>query len=49
MTGASIFSIIINKLRHKKKLYPIILFEVNKSLKIGFHYAILFFYLTIYL
>ena len=41
VSDTSILSIIINKLCYKKKLYPIILFEVDKNLKIGFYYTIL--------
>ena len=49
MAGASIFGIIIGKLRHKKKPCPVIWLEVDKGLEIGFYYAILLFGLTIYL
>ena len=49
IANASIFSIIIRELRYRKKPYPIILFEVDKSLKVGFYYTILFFGLTVYL
>ena len=48
MAGASIFGIIISKLCHKKKLYLIILFKINKSSKIGFYYFILSLNLAIY-
>lgn len=47
--GASILSIIMGKLCHKKKLYPIILFEIDKDLKIGFYCAVMSFDLVIYL
>ena len=40
LAGAGILGIIINELRHKKKPCPIILFEVDKSLKICFHHTI---------
>ena len=43
----SIFDIIVYKLRHKKNLCPIILFKINKDLKIGFYYTILFFSLAV--
>ena len=49
MISASIFGIIINKLCYKKKSYPIILFQVDKSLKVGFYYAILPYSLAIHL
>ena len=49
VANVSIFGIIIGKLRHKKKLCPIILFEVDKDLKISFHCGILSFGLTIQL
>ena len=41
VAGAGILEIIINKPCHKKKLCSIILFKVDKSLKVGFHYAVL--------
>ena len=41
MIGASIHSIIINKLYHKKKSYPIILFKVDKGSKVSFYCIIL--------
>ena len=41
MAGADILGIIVDKLRYEKKLYPIILLEVKKSLKIDFYYTIL--------
>ena len=47
MANTSIFDIIIDKLHHKKKLYPIILFKINKDLKIGFYCSILPFNLSI--
>ena len=47
--GISILSIIISKLHYKKKLYPIILFKIDKSSKIGFYYTISLFDLAIYL
>ena len=40
--GASISDIIISKFYYKKKLYLIILFEINKNLKPDFYYTILF-------
>ena len=49
VTGSSILGIIIDKFRYKKKLCLVILFEINKSLKIDFHYIILYFDLTIHL
>ena len=47
MADTSIFSIIINKLCHRKKLCPIILLKVDKDLEVSFHCAILPFSLTI--
>ena len=47
MANISIFTIIIGKFRNKKKLYLVILFKIDKDLKIGFHYTILPFDLTI--
>ena len=49
MAGADIFGIIVSQLHHKKKPYLIILFKVDKDLKVSFHYAILPFGLTIQL
>ena len=49
MVGASIFGIIIGKFRYKKKLYLVILFEIDKSLKVDFYYIIFSFGLTVYL
>ena len=47
IAGISVFGIIINKFCHKKKLYLIILFQIDNSLKKGFYYIILLFSLTI--
>ena len=47
MAGASILGIIIGKFHYKKKPYQVILFEIDKSLKISFYYIILLFGLTI--
>ena len=41
VAGASIFDIIIDKFHYKKKPYLVILFEIDKSLKINFYYTIL--------
>ena len=49
VAGTSILGIVINKLHHKKKLSPIILLKVDKSLAIGFYCTILFINLAIYL
>ena len=49
MSVMSIFGIIISKFHYKKKLYLIILFKINKSLKIGFYYIILSLNRAIYL
>ena len=47
MAGTGIFGIVVSKLHHEKKLYPIILLEVDKSLEIGFYYTILPLSLTV--
>ena len=49
MASAGILGIIVGKLYHGKKLCPIILLNIDESLKIGFYYTILPFGLTIYL
>ena len=49
MASIDIFGIIVNKLHNKKKLYLIILLEVDKNLEIGFYYTILPLNLAIYL
>ena len=49
VTNAGIIDIIIHKLYYKKKFYSIILFKVNKSLKISYYHATLPFSLAIYL
>ena len=41
MANASILSIVVSKLRHGKKSYPIILLKVDKSLEVGFHGTIM--------
>ena len=41
MAGAGVLCVVIGKFRYKKKLCSIILLEVNKDLKIGFHHIIL--------
>ena len=48
VAGAGIFSIVISKLRHRKKSYLIILLKVDKSLEVGFHCIILPFGLTVH-
>ena len=47
VAGISILGIVIDKIRHKKKLCPTILFEINKGLKIGFYCIILLFSLAV--
>ena len=49
VVGISILGIIISKLRHEKKLCPIILLKVDEGLEKGFYCIILSFGLTIYL
>ena len=49
VANISIFVIMISKFCYKKKLYLVILFKINQSLKIGFNFIILFFSLTIHL
>ena len=47
MASADIFGVIVSELRYKKKPCPIIPFEVNKSLEVGFYCIILPFSLAI--
>ena len=47
MTGISIFSIVISKLCYRKKLCPIILFKIDKSLEVSFDHTIVSFNLAI--
>ena len=47
MAGTCIFSIIISKLGYQQELYPVILFEVDKKLEVGFYHIVLMFALTI--
>ena len=47
--GAGILTIVIGKLRHRKKPCPIILLKVDKSLEISFYCTILPLCLAIYL
>ena len=49
MADTNIFGIVIGKICHEKKSYPIILLKINKISEIGFYYAILLFGLTVYL
>ena len=49
MIISNIFDIIISKFSYHKKICPVILLKVNKSLKISFYYIILFLSLAIYL
>ena len=49
MASASIFGIIIGKFCHRKKLYSVILFKINKDLKVNFYCTILLFSLIVYL
>ena len=49
LANASILGIIVGKFRHEKKLCPIILFKVNKSLKVDFYCIILPLNLAVYL
>ena len=42
-----IFNITVVKFGYEQKLYTIVLFKINKNLKIYFYYIILFFYLAI--
>ena len=49
MAGVNILGVIINKFRYDKKLCPIILLKVDKSLEIGFYCTILPFHLAVYL
>ena len=47
MIGAGIFGIIVYKLSYWYKPGPVILFEVNKDLKVGLHSAVMPLCLTI--
>ena len=49
VAGADILGIIVSKLCYRKKGCPIILFEVDKGLEIGFYCIILPFGLMIHL
>ena len=49
VADASIYGIVFGKLCHKKKPCPIILFQVDKSLEVGFYHTILPFSLIVYL
>ena len=44
-----IFNIIINKFYYKKNPYLIILFKINKNLKLSLYCAILYFNFIVYL
>ena len=39
--GASILGVIVGKFSYWEEPCPIILFEIDKSLEVGFHYTIL--------
>ena len=41
VAGACILGIVISKLGHGQELGPIILFEIDKNLKVGLHGAVL--------
>ena len=47
VADAGILGIVVSELRHRKKPCPIILLEVDKSSKVGFHCTILPFGLII--
>ena len=47
MTSASILGIIISKLYHKKRLYPVIQLKIDEDSKIGFYCIIQPFGLTV--
>ena len=47
MVSASILSIIIGKFCYRKKLCPVILFEIDEGSKINFYYIILLFDFTV--
>ena len=49
MVITGIFGVVVSKLRHKKKLCPIILLKVDKGLELGFYHTILPFNLAVYL
>ena len=41
MASAGVFDVVVGKLCHRKKPYPIILLKVDKSSEVGFYYTIL--------
>ena len=47
VAGISIFGIIIGKFCYKKKPYLVIIFKIDKGLKVGFYYTILLLGLTV--
>lgn len=47
MAGSYFFGIVINKFGYKKELSLVILFKIDKSLKIGFHCTIVTIGLTV--
>ena len=49
MGGACIFGIVISELGYWQELCPIILFEVDKSSKVGLYGAVLPFHLAVHL
>ena len=49
MAGGGILGVVIGELCHEKKLCPIILLEVDKSLEVGFYHTILPFDLLVHL
>ena len=49
IAGIGVLGFIVGEFHHEKKSCPIILLEVDKNLKVGFHHIILLFSLPIYL
>ena len=41
VAGAGVFRIIIGKFSYRKESCPVVLLEVDKSLEVGFHRAVL--------
>ena len=49
MSSASILGVIVGKIRHRKKSYPIFLLKIDKNSEINFYYTILSLSLEVYL
>ena len=49
VASTGILGVVVDKFRYRKKPCPIILFEIDKGLTVGFYYTILPFGLTVHL